>query len=249
MDAYTYLCMYLYFRLREPSLVLSIRYRAAMKPAATYARTPCLMDHEIYIKMIKDNIKDEDNPVQNPMLWVGKVYDEFMTNYAQFFEAAARTGKLLSVESLKKALRNQFQGDAKVLHDFAKQVCEAHSRCKHGSKNVVCGGMLAPAVRNVSMIWKCEIKRTSSSSSCSTFRSEALHASQDVENEIDDKEDDDHGLQESKSALANTVAMWQTSTSSNKSLKRNVSCQSIGSSCCSDADAPAGAKKQPVKVV
>ena len=59
------------------------------------------MDNEIYIKMIKDNIKDEDNPVQNPLLWVGKVYDEFMTNYAQFFEAAARTGMLLSVESLK----------------------------------------------------------------------------------------------------------------------------------------------------
>ena len=249
MDAYTYLCMYLYFRLREPSLVLSIRYRAAMKPAATYARTPCLMDHEIYIKMIKENIKDEDNPVLNPMLWLGKGYDEFMTNYGQFFEAAARTGKLLSLECLKRALRNQIQGDARVLQDFAKQVVETHSRCKHGSKNVNCGGLLSPAVRNVSMIWKSEIKRTSSSSSCSTFKSEALPASQDVENEIDDNEDDDHGLQVSKSALASTFALWKTDTSSNKSLKRNASCQSIASSCCSDAEAPAGAKEQPVKVV
>ncbi len=101
----------------------------------------------------------------------------------------------------------------------------------------------------ISMIWNSFKRTNSSSSSCSTFKSEALPASQDVENEIDNKENDDQCLQKSKSALANVVAMWQTSTSSNKSLKRNVSTVSIGSSCCSDADAPAGAKKQPVKVV
>ena len=133
-----------------------------------------------------------------------------------------------------------------MLEDFADSVCHAHSRCKNLTKNVKDGRFLTETVRKVTMIWK---RTNSSSTSSSTFSSGASHASQDVENEFDNKADDDQCLQEAESALANAMAMFQTSSSSSKSLKRTMSTVSIASSCCSEADAPAGAKKQPVKVV
>jgi hypothetical protein len=135
------------------------------------------------------------------------------------------------------------------LEDFADSVCHAHSRCKNGSKNVKDGRFLTETVRKVTMIWK-RTNASETSRSSSTVSSGASHASQDVDNEFDNKADDDQCLQEAESALANAMAMFQTSSSSSsKSLKRTMSTVSIASSCCSEADAPAGAKKQPVKVV
>jgi len=228
---------------------LSIRYIAAAAAMMKgYLRTPYVLSEQVYVQLIKENIKNETNPVQNPLLWSGVDHDNFMDNYKEFFAAAAATGMLLSSVFMKRAMKSQFAGDQKTLEDFADSVCHAHSRCKNGSKNVKDGRFLTETVRKVTMIWK----RTSSSStsrSSSTFSSGASHASQDVENEIDNKSDDDQCLQESKSALADAIAMFQTSSSSSKSLKRTMSTVSIGSSCCSEADAPAGAKKQPVKVV
>ena len=210
-----------------------------------YARTPYVLSEKVYIQLIKENIKNETNPVQNPLLWRGVDHDDFMDNYKEFFAAAAATGMLLSSVFMKRAMKSQFAGDQKTLEDFADSVCHAHSRCKNGSKNVKDGRFLTETVRKVSMIWK----SSETSRSSSTVSSGASHASQDVENEFDNKADDDECLQEAESSLANAMAMFQNSSSSSKSLKRTMSTVSIASSCISEDDAHAGAKKQPVKVV
>ena len=206
-----------------------------------YLRTPYVMSEQVYVRLIKENIKNETNPVQNPLLWRGVDHDDFMDNYKEFFAAAAATGMLLSSVSLKRALKSQFAGNPSTLDEFADKLCKSHSRCKHGTKNMVNGAKLTEAVHRISKIWK--------SNSSSTFSSGASHASQDVDNEFDNKADDDQCLQEAESALANAMAMFQTSSSSSKSLKRTMSTVSIASSCISEDDAHAGAKKQPVKVV
>jgi hypothetical protein len=227
---------------------LLIRYIAAAAAMQKgYLRTPYVMSEQVYVRLIKENIKNETNPVQNPLLWRGVDHDDFMDNYKEFFAAAAATGMLLSSVFMKRAVKSQFAGDQKTLEDFADSVCHAHSRCKNGSKNVKDGRFLTETVRKVTMIWK-RTNASETSRSSSTVSSGASHASQDVENEFDNKADDDQCLQESKSALANAIAMFQTSSSS-KSLKRTMSTVSITSSCISEDDAHAGAKKQPVKVV
>ena len=224
---------------------MSIRYIAAAAAMKGYARTPYVLSEKVYIQLIKENIKNETNPVQNPLLWRGVDHDDFMDNYKEFFAAAAATGMLLSSVFMKRAVKSQFAGDQKTLEDFADSVCHAHSRCKNGSKNVKDGRFLTETVRKVSMIWK----SSETSRSSSTVSSGASHASQDVENEFDNKADDDQCLQEAESSLANAMAMFQNSSSSSKSLKRTMSTVSIASSCISEDDAHAGAKKQPVKVV
>ena len=213
-----------------------------------YLRTPYVLSEQVYVQLIKENIKNETNPVQNPLLWRGVDHDDFMDNYKEFFAAAAATGMLLSSVFMKRAVKSQFAGDQKTLEDFADSVCHAHSRCKNLTKNVKDGRFLTETVRKVTMIWKRTNASLETSRSSSTVSSGASLASQDVENEFDNKADDDQCLQEAESALANAMAMFQTSSSS-KSLKRIMSTVSIASSCCSEADAPAGAKKQPVKVV
>ena len=206
------------------------------------------MSEQVYVRLIKENIKNETNPVQNPLLWRGVDHDDFMDNYKEFFAAAAATGMLLSSVFMKRAMKSQFAGDQKTLEDFADSVCHAHSRCKNLTKNVKDGRFLTETVRKVTMIWK-RTNASETSRSSSTVSSGASHASQDVENEFDNKADDDQCLQEAESSLANAMAMFQNSSSSSKSLKRTMSTVSIASSCCSEADAHAGAKKQPVKVV
>jgi len=135
------------------------------------------------------------------------------------------------------------------LEDFADSVCHAHSRCKNLTKNVKDGRFLTETVRKVTMIWKRTNASLETSRSSSTVSSGASLASQDVENEFDNKPDDDQCVQEAESSLANAMAMFQNSSSSSKSLKRTMSTVSITSSCISEDDAHAGAKKQPVKVV
>ena len=228
-------------------LIRYIAAAAAMQKG--YLRTPYVMSEQVYVRLIKENIKNETNPVQNPLLWRGVDHDDFMDNYKEFFAAAAATGMLLSSVFMKRAVKSQFAGDQKTLEDFADSVCHAHSRCKNLTKNVKDGRFLTETVRKVTMIWKRTNASLETSRSSSTVSSGASLASQDVENEFDNKPDDDQCVQEAESSLANAMAMFQNSSSSSKSLKRTMSTVSIASSCISEDDAHAGAKKQPVKVV
>ena len=219
------------------------------------------MDYDAYIELIKDTIKNDFNPVQFPLLWRGLNHEDFTENYQDFFAGAAATGLLLSSPVLKKALKSQFAGHPVCLEEFAEKLCKTHSKCKHGAKNVVTGEKTTEAVNRITKIWK----RNSSS----TLSSGASHAVEidnkdmfDHETEAEaEAEADENPYQRSKSTLANTIALFKTSSSSSsssssktpKSLKRTIS---IASSCCSEVEASAAcaeAKKQSldgaVKVV
>jgi hypothetical protein len=232
-------------------------------PKPVYDRTPSLMDLDAYVQLIKDTIKNEINPVQFPLLWRGLAHEDFMENYQDFFAAAAATGLLLSSTVLKKALKKQFAGDPVCLEEFADKLCKTHSKCKHGAKNVVTGEKTTEVVNRITKIWK---RNSSSINSSSTLSSGASHVVEidkkdmfDNETEAEaEAEDDENPYQRSKTTLADTIALFKTSSSSSssktsKSLKRTIS---IASSCCSEVEASAAcaeAKKQSldgaVKVV
>ena len=215
------------------------------------------MNLDAYKELIKDTIKNEFNPVQFPLLWRGLNHEDFTENYQDFFAGAAATGMLLSSPVLKKALKSQFAGEPVCLEEFAEKLCRTHSKCKHGAKNVVTGENLTAAVNRITKIWK-----RNSSSTLSSGASQAVEIdNKDMfDNETEaETEADENPYQRSKSTLANTIALFKTSSSSSsssktpKSLKRTIS---IASSCCSEVEASAAcaeAKKQSldgaVKVV
>ena len=211
------------------------------------------MNLDAYKELIKDTIKNEFNPVQFPLLWRGLNHEDFTENYQDFFAGAAATGMLLSSPVLKKALKSQFAGEPVCLEEFAEKLCRTHSKCKHGAKNVVTGENLTAAVNRITKIWK-----RNSSSTLSSGASQAVEIdNKDMfDNETEaEAEADENPYQRSKATLADTIALFKTSSSSktSKSLKRTIS---IASSCCSEVEASAAcaeAKKQSldgaVKVV
>ena len=248
------------FRLREFLLIrLVIQFpdlcRAAMK---VYARSQYLKDSDAYKKLIKDTINEEINPVKFPQLWRGRDHDMFMETYQEFFAAAAATNQLLDKSILKQVVKSQLKGDAVLTDEFSDKLCRSHSKCKHEAKSMVNGDKLNNGVRRVATIWKRSWTTSSEATSFDVFESD----NKDTDNNIQDLDKanttrdnaDDDAYQTAKKTLEVTVALFSSSGSSvgssstSKTLKRNISSISVGSSGGSDVDASAAcaeAKKQP----
>ena len=244
------------FRLREFLLIrLVIQFpdlcRAAMK---VYARSQYLKDSDAYKKLIKDTINDEINPVKFPQLWRGRDHDMFMETYQEFFAAAAATNQLLDKSILKQVVKSQLKGDAVLTDEFSDKLCRSHSKCKHEAKSMVNGDKLNKGVRRVATIWKRSWTTSSEATSFDVIESDNKDIDNiDTANTTQDNADDD-AYQTAKKTLEVTVALFSSSGSSvgssstSKTLKRNISSISVGSSGGSDVDASAAcaeAKKQP----
>ena len=250
------------FRLREFLLIrIVIQFpdlcRAAMAATRAYARSRYLKDLDTYKKLIKDTINEEINPVKFPQLWRGREHYIFMETYQEFFAAAATTNQLLEKSILKQVLKSQFAGEPALTDDFGEKLCKAHSKCKNEAKNMVNGDKTNKGVRRVSSIWKRSATTSSEATSFDVVESD----NKDTDNKIEDLDKatttqdnaDDDAYQTSKKTLEVTVALFTDSSSSvgssstSKTLKRNVSSISVGSSGCSDVEASAAcaeAKKQ-----
>ena len=121
-------------------------------------------------KLVKDNIKPELDPVENPALWQQIEMDNVVGYYEDFLAAFARKGKYFHQKKLHTVLRQGFGGNPKVLKDFAEVMDRALKYTKIKSKSIKSGAKPHAGVLRVSRLWT--MARQSSSQSLATAEAE-----------------------------------------------------------------------------
>ena len=128
--------------------------------AASRTRTPVLKDIYDLQKLIKNNIKQEHDPVVHPTLWRYRDIDCVVEHYQEFLAAISDQGKLFAKTELTYALKKQFAGDPKVIKEFADVLVAALAHCKAKSRQIRNGSKTFGPVLRVATLWQ---KHSSSS--------------------------------------------------------------------------------------
>ena len=175
-------------------------------------------------KLIKDNIKQEKNPVLHPGLWRHRDIDCVVENYQELLAAISAEGKLLARTQWRDALKRQFDGDPALIKEFAKVIVEALAHCKQKARMISSGSKTFGPVLRVASFWQ-----KHSSSSTLGAPEEAVNSDSEVEEVLTNKNKD---LGEELAAQKHLVEAQQMfgGGSSTKTLKRHVSICSVASS-------------------
>jgi len=194
---------------------------------AGYTRTPSLKDNAQMERLVKQNIKEGLDPARNQLLWKSTDLDLVVGHYQEFLVAMAQLGLLLDQSLFVKVLKKFFEGDARLLKEFAQVMGKSLSYCKARSVGISSGAKTHAAVLRVARAWG--PAKHSSSESHDTM---SQQTGQDTQLAIDDSEpeltictaDEDAAMK----ALAQAKAMFGGGSS--KGLKRNASVCSVASS-------------------
>ena len=192
--------------------------------AASRSRTPVLKDPDDLQKLIKDNIKQEKDPVLHPGLWRHRDIDCVVENYQELLAAISEQGKLLARRQLYEALRRQFAGDPVVIKEFAGAIVDALAYCKSKARQIRSGSKTFGPVLRVATLWQ-----QHSSSSTLGGAEETANSDSEAE-EVLTKENKDFGEElAAQKHLLDAQKMFGAG-SSMKTLKRHVSVCSVASS-------------------
>ena len=175
-------------------------------------------------KLIKDNIKQEKNPVLHPGLWRHRDIDCVVENYQELLAAISAEGKLLARTQWRDALKRQFDGDPALIKEFAKVIVEALAHCKQKARMISSGSKTFGPVLRVASFWQ-----KHSSSSTLGAPEEAVNSDSEVEEVLTNKNKD---LGEELAAQKHLLDAQQMfgGGSSMKTLKRHASVCSVASS-------------------
>ena len=192
--------------------------------AASRSRTPVLKDPDDVQKLIKDNIKQEKDPVLHPGLWRHRDIDCVVENYQELLAAISAKGKLVAKGALHDALRRQFAGDPALIKEFAQVVVGALTHCKQKARMIRSGSKTFAPVLRVASLWQMH-----SSSSTLGAPEETENSDSEVEEALTNKNKD---LGEELAAQKHLLDAQQMfgGGSSMKTLKRHASVCSVASS-------------------
>ena len=197
--------------------------------AASRTRTPVLKDIYDLQKLIKNNIKQEHDPVVHPGLWRYRDNDCVVEHYQEFLAAIADQGKLLVKRELGDALmkefaRRRFAGDPNLVKEFAEVLVGALAHCKEKSRQIRSGNKTFGPVLRIASIWQ---KHSSSSTLVAT--EEAANSDSEVEEVLTNKNKDLGEELAAQKHLLDAQKMFGGG-SSMKTLKRHASVCSVASS-------------------
>ena len=192
--------------------------------AASRSRTPVLKDPDDLQKLIKDNIKQEKNPVLHPGLWRHRDIDCVVENYQELLAAISEQGKLLARRQLYEALRRQFAGDPVVIKEFAGAIVDALAYCKSKARQIRSGSKTFGPVLRVATFWQ-----QHSSSSTLGATEEAANSDSEVE-EVSTNKNKELGEQLAAQKCLLDAQKIFGGGSSMKTLKRHASVCSVASS-------------------
>ena len=197
--------------------------------AASRTRTPVLKDIYDLQKLIKNNIKQEHDPVVHPGLWRYRDIECVVEHYQEFLAAISDQGKLLVKRELRCALmkefaRRRFAGDPNLVKEFAEVLVGALAHCKEKSRQIRSGNKTFGPVLRIASIWQ---KHSSSSTLVAT--EEAANSDSEVEEVLTNKSKDLGDQLAAQKFLLDAQKMFGAG-SSMKTLKRHASVCSVASS-------------------
>ena len=195
--------------------------------AASRTRTPVLKDIYDLQKLIKNNIKQDHDPVVHPGLWRYRDIDCVVEHYQEFLAAISDQGKLLVKRELRYALmkefaRRRFAGDPNLVKEFAEVLVGALAHCKEKSRQIRSGNKTFGPVLRIASIWQ---KHSSSSTLAAT--EEAANSDSEVEEVLTNK---DLGEELAAQKFLLDAQKMFGAGSSKKTLKRHASVCSVASS-------------------
>ena len=193
--------------------------------AASRSRTPVLKDLDDLQKLVKDNIKQEKDPVVHPGLWRRRDMDCVVENYQELLAAISEKGQLLARSELRIVLRRQFAGDPALIKEFAEVIVGALKYCKAKSRMIRSGSKTSGPVLRIARLWA---KQGSSQTLGAT--EEAANSDSEVEEVSTSNEQ-----RSRRGARCAESTCWMPSNmfaggSSMKTLKRHASVCSVASS-------------------
>ena len=192
--------------------------------AASRTRTPVLKDLDDLQKLIKNNIKQDRDPVVHPTLWRHRNMACVVENYQELLAAISDQGKLFAKRQLSDALKKQFAGDPKVIKEFGDVLAGALAHCKEKSRQIRSGSKTFGPVLRVASLWQ---KQNSSSTLGAT--EEAANSDSEVE-EVSTNKNKDLGEELAAQKFLLDAQKIFGGGSSMKTLKRHVSVCSVASS-------------------
>ena len=173
--------------------------------------------------MVKQTIKQELDPVRQPLLWQCKDLDNVVSHYQDFLAAMAQLGFLLDQTVFVKMLKKLFEGDATVLKSFAEVMSKCLTYCKKKSSSISSGAKTTAAVVRVARTWA---KQSCMQSPDTQQTGESPQSSSELELAVSPDAADEDAMK----ALEHAKAMFKGSSSSSRGLKRNASVFSVASS-------------------
>ena len=192
--------------------------------AASRTKTPRLKDLDEMQKLIKNNIKQDRDPVVHPTLWRHRDMSCVVDQYQEFLAAISDQGKLFAKTELTYALKKQFAGDPKVIKEFADVLVAALAHCKAKSRQIRTGSKTFGPVLRIASLWQ---KHSSSSTLGAT--EEAANSDSEVE-EVSTNKNKELGEQLAAQKCLLDAQKIFGGGSSMKTLKRHVSVCSVASS-------------------
>jgi hypothetical protein len=227
-------------------------FAPSMPPKPTTPFMTALQDDEKLKLLVKIHINQDPDKCQ--LLWQGKAIDEVVENFPDFLAAVAKTGHRLSSKQLTSVLKEAFEGNPRLLNEFAKKMSEALSWARNKMRSVSSGAKSGPGLKAVlrAFGWNaaeakapCLLQAMSSyvpSSHAASSSGEIVPLSASssgeivdipIDDDIEPRDEDDGAVAES--AHAKMRAAFEEPAQGTKALRKHDSVQSIVSS---EADAP-----------
>ena len=116
------------------------------KTSAAWHWRPTLSGPELH-EAVKRHFRVE--PVANALNWRTIPHESVVENFKAFFLHTAELGVRLSLPQTQKALKHQFSSDVRVLHEFARTLCDAQRECWQRTKSTTTGARTSKAVLEV----------------------------------------------------------------------------------------------------